>query len=295
MTDKNLWGETDSFADVPKFLQPKVTFDGTSADVIASDVITLAGHPFENGDKVKYVSTAAATNLASGTDYFVVARTADTFKLEASVGGGAITLTNDGAAGDSLQIVAGDADKGEGEAFFIDVMEAGGVRDQGLGTAGWNTYYTYTAANGDTRHKAENIVAMGKLASVAGDSDSIGTVSAGTIVQPTQVGSDGATITMAQGSSQTFTVDATNDNADAVFTFEWNTDIDPSGNTSYAPVTEANTPGAVISDSGRSLTINVPNDTTFNGKIFRCAITTNYPGGETSHLQFSHSFVLSVS
>lgn len=295
MTDKNLWGETDSFADVPKFLQPKVTFDGTS-DVAANGTFTIPAHPYENGDKVKYTSTSAAGGFTSGTDYFVVARTADTLQLEASVGGGAIARgTANGAATDSLQQVAGVAAKGEGEAFLIDVMEAGGVRDQGLGNAGWNTYYTYTAANGDTRHKAETIVAMGKLPSVAGDSDSIGTVSAGTIVQPTQVGSDGATITMAQGSSQTFTVDAANDNADAVFTFEWNTDIDPSGNTSYAPVTEANTPGSVISHDGKSLTINVPSDTTFNGKIFRCSITTNYPGGETSHLQFSHSFVLSVS
>ena len=290
-----LWNTEDDFASVPSYLQPKVTFDGTS-DVAANGTFTVPDHPYENGDKVKYTSTSAAGGFTNGTDYFVVARTADTLQLEASVGGGAIARgTANGAATDALQQVAGVAAKGEGEAYFIDVEESGAVRDQGLGTAGWNTYYTYTDASGATRHKAENIVAAGQTSSAAGDSDSIGDVGISTIVtQP--VASDGLSVVIAQGASQTFTILAENTTSeDAMITYYWNTDTNPGAGTSWNVVTEANTPGSSISQDGTALTINVPNNTDFNGKQFRVDVVTNFPGGDTSNTVTSHSFVLSVS
>jgi len=290
-----LWNTEDNFASVPAYLQPKVTFDGTS-DVAANGTFTIPAHPYENGDKVKYTSTSAAGGFTSGTDYFVVARTADTLQLEATVGGGAIARgTANGAATDSLQQVAGVAAKGEGEAYFIDVQESGAVRDQGLGTAGWNTYYTYNTSDGTTRHKAECLVAAGQTATAAGDNDSIGAVSISTFVtQP--VASDGLSVAIAQGESQTFTVLAENTSSeDAVFTYYWNTDTDSGPGTSWNVVTEANTPGFELSDAGRSLTINVPNDTSFDGKQFRVDVVTSFPGGSSSNTITSHSFVLSVS
>lgn len=56
-------------------------------------------------------------------------------------------------------------------AYFIDITEANVASNKakGLGTAGWNTYTTYTDSNGNTRHKAECIVAMGVTAVDAGD------------------------------------------------------------------------------------------------------------------------------
>ena len=59
--------------------------------------------------------------------------------------------------------------------YFVDITEAGvdANKAKGLGTGGWNLYTTYTDTNGNTRHRAENIVAMGVTASDAGDTGGI--------------------------------------------------------------------------------------------------------------------------
>jgi hypothetical protein len=56
-------------------------------------------------------------------------------------------------------------------AVFVDLTEAGVAsnRAKGLKTPGWNLYNTYTDQNGNTRHKAENIVVMKVSQSDAGD------------------------------------------------------------------------------------------------------------------------------
>lgn len=53
--------------------------------------------------------------------------------------------------------------------FLVDIDEAAANKGIGLGTGGWNLYTTYTDANGNTRHKAENLVAMAVTAADAGD------------------------------------------------------------------------------------------------------------------------------
>ena len=62
-------------------------------------------------------------------------------------------------------------------AVFVDLTEAGVAsnRAKGLHTPGWNLYHTYTDQNGNTRHKAENIVVMKVSASDAGDAGVTGT------------------------------------------------------------------------------------------------------------------------
>jgi hypothetical protein len=62
------------------------------------------------------------------------------------------------------------------KAFFIDTTEAAVAsnRGKGLKTAGWNLYSTYTAASGETRHRAEVLVAMGRTAVQAGDDGTTG-------------------------------------------------------------------------------------------------------------------------
>lgn len=57
------------------------------------------------------------------------------------------------------------------KAYFVDTTEAAVATNKakGLGTAGWNLYSTYTDANGNTRHRAETLVAMGVTAVAAGD------------------------------------------------------------------------------------------------------------------------------
>ena len=64
-----------------------------------------------------------------------------------------------------------DADK----VYFIDTTEAAVASNKakGLSTAGWNTYETYVDASGNTRHKVETLVAMGRAAADAGDAGAI--------------------------------------------------------------------------------------------------------------------------
>jgi hypothetical protein len=74
------------------------TFDATDAAVvdIATDTITLTAHGLSDNDPLLYTVTAGQTpigGLTSGTTYYVVNSTANTFELEASIGGGTITLT----------------------------------------------------------------------------------------------------------------------------------------------------------------------------------------------------------
>lgn len=56
-------------------------------------------------------------------------------------------------------------------AFFVDVSEAqvASNKAKGLNTPGWNLYHTYVDQNGNTRHKAENLIVMKVSAVDAGD------------------------------------------------------------------------------------------------------------------------------
>ena len=82
------------------FAQLTRTFDASDAAVVdfATDTITIVGHNFDNGDEVEYTSPAhpaySIGGLVSGTTYFVVNKTVNTFQLAATVGGAPINLTN---------------------------------------------------------------------------------------------------------------------------------------------------------------------------------------------------------
>jgi hypothetical protein len=74
------------------------TIDATNAAVvdIATDTITVTGHGLSNGDQVLYTVSAGQTDiggLTSGTTYYIIGATANTFQLAATSGGTAITLT----------------------------------------------------------------------------------------------------------------------------------------------------------------------------------------------------------
>ena len=75
--------------------QPTGEFTGATGDS-ATDVITLAGHPFINGDEVCFSSLTGGAGLAVNTKYFVRDASGNTFKLTTSfVGNTAINFTTD--------------------------------------------------------------------------------------------------------------------------------------------------------------------------------------------------------
>lgn len=63
-----------------------------------TDVITVTGHGYANEDTVRlYTYTGTLpTGLSAGTTYYVRDVTTDTFKLETSIGGGAVNFTTNG-------------------------------------------------------------------------------------------------------------------------------------------------------------------------------------------------------
>ena len=281
MTDKNQWGNTDVFADVPKFLQPKVTFDGSSADVIATNVITLKAHSFENGDTVKYVSTGPATNLPNDTNFIVLERTADTFKLAATGAPTvALTLTNDGATGDSLQKVATDC-------FFIDQEESGVVASEGINNAGWNLHTAREVSDGAggtyTRYSSECLVAMGVSEAAAGDAEDTVTPDA-TITVPNI-----AAVNVADGATATFTVAPTSTNPDAVFSYVWQ--FDASAGTPATNVAAGNHTDFAVADNG---TLTFTAATAQTTDTYHVVVTATFPGGSTA-VGTSNAVALTVS
>lgn len=105
------------------------------------------------------------------------------------------------------------------QLIFVDATEAGTAanKTRGLTNAGWWLYLEYTDANGDTRHKAECVVAMSVSAVAAGDQadDAIAADVANTITIDAQPASD----TTVAG-EVTFTVATTVTNAGTAV-YQW--------------------------------------------------------------------------
>ena len=283
-----LWGNTDTFADVPKYLQPTVTFDGTTA-VAVDGTFTVVDHPFEDGDEVKYTSSAAASGLVSGTDYFVVNRTATTFQLAATSGGVAIaTATVNGAADDSLQQVA------EPPAYFIDTEEAGVStnKDVGLKTSGWNTLRTWTTNGGAvTRYAAEPIVAMGTPVNVSGDAEDVVTPDPTFAFDTTP----GVAPSVAEGDTVTLTVTTTSNNDDTSVAYIW--EYDPAGGTAFIDVPDAlagysETAGGV---GAFSSTLSFTAEAALNLATFRVTAQGTFPGGNSITTAPSPTITLTVT
>jgi len=67
-----------------------VTFQDTG------DTVTWSGHPFVNGDLVKFATVVTTTGITAGTNYYVVNRTATTWQLALTLSGSPLPLTNNG-------------------------------------------------------------------------------------------------------------------------------------------------------------------------------------------------------
>lgn len=62
-----------------------------------TDVLTCAGHGKSNGDTIRFQGNDLPAPLAEGTPYYVRDVSGSTFKVESSIGGGAIDLTDAGS------------------------------------------------------------------------------------------------------------------------------------------------------------------------------------------------------
>ena len=82
---------------VSVYAQYKPLFDANDASIVdvANDTVTITGHDFADGDEVTYTNGGGVNigALTTGTNYFIVSSTTNTFKLAATSGGTAINLT----------------------------------------------------------------------------------------------------------------------------------------------------------------------------------------------------------
>jgi hypothetical protein len=69
------------------------SFDSTADVDDATETITIANHGYANNDKVTFSGTLP-TGLTSGTDYYVINRTSNTFQVALTVAGPAVDLTD---------------------------------------------------------------------------------------------------------------------------------------------------------------------------------------------------------
>lgn len=85
-------------------IAPTITSYTGVTGVAATDVISLAGHPFVNGDQVQFTAISGGTGLAINTVYFVVASVAGvSFQLSLTTGGAAINFTTDIVSGTMIR------------------------------------------------------------------------------------------------------------------------------------------------------------------------------------------------
>ena len=136
-----LWGLTDALASAPKWLAPKLTFDGSVAAINdTTEVITIANHGIKDITRVT-LTNGAGGNVATAGLYFVKVLTGDTIKLYASEANatangptGLLNLSRNGT-GHTLQVTPTDV-------FFVDATEAGiaANRAKGLRVPGWYRY-----------------------------------------------------------------------------------------------------------------------------------------------------------
>ena len=93
---------------------------------------------------------------------------------------------------------------------FIDETEAAleANKERGLNAPGWWSYFTYTDADGKTRHKAEHLVTLANADTNANETQADDAIAADTAVT-IAIGTQPASATVANGGNLTLTVVAT--------------------------------------------------------------------------------------
>lgn len=88
------------------FPSTSTTIPGATATAVtgaaSTDLLTATAHGYVNGDVVRLVVSSGLAGLTSGTKYFVVSATTNTFALSTTVGGSAVNITSDGSGTTTL-------------------------------------------------------------------------------------------------------------------------------------------------------------------------------------------------
>ena len=103
------------------------TASDTSVVDIATEIITIAAHGFFDTDKVQFstVTGTLPTGISAATDYFIIASTANTFKISLTSGGSAVNITAVGVG--SCLVHSKDLSSTRAEVFSTDTSSAGAL------------------------------------------------------------------------------------------------------------------------------------------------------------------------
>lgn len=207
------WGLTDNvaIAGTVSIYEDNTTVNGAStlftANLDAGDYLTIGGQKYQvatvTSDTAANLTSVASANVAGATAYL------QTGPKYVSNVNAALTGTRQS----NLVTIQ--------NIYGIDEQEAGVPenRARNLKSPGWATYNTYTDALGQTRHKAEVLVALSKNFDAAGAGDaSDDTVAADSLIyfttQPANASAD-------TGNAATFFVVATSDPTGATIGYQW--------------------------------------------------------------------------
>jgi len=225
-----LWGNDDS-----KTVTGTVSVTQNSKDVVGSGFSTFTTE-----------LASGQTLLIAGVEYRIASITDNTnLKLVSDYAGATASGLTVTANEQPAYVAEADLDK----VFGISQAEAQQTTNisKGINTPGWVRYATYTDAQGQTRHKAETLVAFG---SIAGDAD--GSTFPDVPVITISVQPANASVTAPNAATFSVTASATNS---GVLSYQWqkqesnNTDTwtNITGATSASYTTGATT---VVDDNG---------------------------------------------
>lgn len=84
-----------------------------------TDTFTVVSHGYSNGDQVVFFNGTSLTGLTTGTAYFVVSASTDTFQVSATLGGAAIDVSGTFAAASRVSKVVPETYGSQGTAQLV--------------------------------------------------------------------------------------------------------------------------------------------------------------------------------
>lgn len=249
--------------------------------VISGNVTTVTTSSTVNG----YGGTAFTSNVKDG-DYIIIA--ANKYQVDKVTSDSVLTLTANAATNsDNVKAYVQQGPKYIANisvddnvytiqnVYGIDRNEIGVPENKarGISHTGWTHYDTYTTSQGETRHKAEVIVAMSKNFASNATGSLFGT-NAGTDASDDTVAADYLLYFTTQpvdtsntaGNSATLIAVATSEPTGATITYQWYK-RDNVSDTTYATVSQPGVSGAT------SNTLVITNVSNVTGNIFRLTIS----------------------
>lgn len=153
---------------------------------------------------------------------------------------------------------------------FVDETEAAlnENRTRGIDGPGWWSYYSYTDADGATRHKAEKLVALSNPDTNANETQSDDTIAADVASAVTITGQPASATTVDGAAS--FTLTTTTTGTPGTLTYQWQYQT-PSQTTRWTNVTNT---GIYSGATTNTLAVAGVTNTTYDGYKYRVKITS---------------------